>query len=58
MDGAADDPDRIEISHFHKWSPRFIQLFHIRPLGNNWQFAFNVKFYPPDPSLLTEDITR
>uniref|UniRef100_A0A7N8WM20 Erythrocyte membrane protein band 4.1 like 2 n=1 Tax=Mastacembelus armatus TaxID=205130 RepID=A0A7N8WM20_9TELE len=25
---------------------------------NNWQFAFNVKFYPPDPSLLTEDITR
>uniref|UniRef100_A0A7N8YP24 Erythrocyte membrane protein band 4.1 like 2 n=1 Tax=Mastacembelus armatus TaxID=205130 RepID=A0A7N8YP24_9TELE len=26
--------------------------------GNNWQFAFNVKFYPPDPSLLTEDITR
>ncbi|XP_041832697.1 band 4.1-like protein 2 isoform X9 [Melanotaenia boesemani] len=26
--------------------------------SNNWQFAFNVKFYPPDPSLLTEDITR
>uniref|UniRef100_A0A8C3ARS6 Erythrocyte membrane protein band 4.1 like 2 n=1 Tax=Cyclopterus lumpus TaxID=8103 RepID=A0A8C3ARS6_CYCLU len=26
--------------------------------NNNWQFAFNVKFYPPDPSLLTEDITR
>ena len=26
--------------------------------GNNWQFSFNVKFYPPDPSLLTEDITR
>ncbi|XP_018427811.1 PREDICTED: protein 4.1-like isoform X6 [Nanorana parkeri] len=23
-----------------------------------WQFVFNVKFYPPDPSLLTEDITR
>uniref|UniRef100_H3A4W4 Erythrocyte membrane protein band 4.1 like 2 n=1 Tax=Latimeria chalumnae TaxID=7897 RepID=H3A4W4_LATCH len=23
-----------------------------------WQFAFNVKFYPPDPSQLTEDITR
>lgn len=27
-------------------------------IGNNWQFAFHVKFYPPDPSLLTEDITR
>ncbi|XP_056151044.1 band 4.1-like protein 2 isoform X2 [Lampris incognitus] len=26
--------------------------------SNNWQFAFNVKFYPPDPSLLTEDLTR
>ncbi|XP_048346642.1 band 4.1-like protein 2 isoform X3 [Sphaerodactylus townsendi] len=23
-----------------------------------WLFTFNVKFYPPDPSLLTEDITR
>ncbi|XP_074472013.1 band 4.1-like protein 2 isoform X5 [Sebastes fasciatus] len=26
--------------------------------SNNWQFVFNAKFYPPDPSLLTEDITR
>ncbi|KAM3602288.1 uncharacterized protein V6R79_001503 [Siganus canaliculatus] len=26
--------------------------------SNNWQFSFNVKFYPPDPSLLSEDITR
>ncbi|XP_031721954.1 band 4.1-like protein 2 isoform X12 [Anarrhichthys ocellatus] len=26
--------------------------------NNNGQFVFNVKFYPPDPSLLTEDITR
>ncbi|KAM4633108.1 band 4.1-like protein 2 isoform 5-T5 [Polymixia lowei] len=26
--------------------------------SNSWQFSFNVKFYPPDPSLLTEDITR
>ncbi|XP_076021416.1 band 4.1-like protein 2 isoform X5 [Genypterus blacodes] len=26
--------------------------------SNNWQFAFSVKFYPPDPSILTEDITR
>ncbi|XP_063773395.1 band 4.1-like protein 2 isoform X11 [Pseudophryne corroboree] len=23
-----------------------------------WQFVFSVKFYPPDPSQLTEDITR
>ncbi|XP_048105530.1 band 4.1-like protein 2 isoform X13 [Alosa alosa] len=23
-----------------------------------WNFSFNVKFYPPDPSQLTEDITR
>ncbi|XP_060095308.1 band 4.1-like protein 2 isoform X8 [Heteronotia binoei] len=23
-----------------------------------WLFTFNVKFYPPEPSLLTEDITR
>ncbi|XP_044859860.1 band 4.1-like protein 3 isoform X3 [Mauremys mutica] len=23
-----------------------------------WQFSFNVKFYPPDPSQLSEDITR
>uniref|UniRef100_A0A8C6WQ77 Erythrocyte membrane protein band 4.1 like 2 n=1 Tax=Neogobius melanostomus TaxID=47308 RepID=A0A8C6WQ77_9GOBI len=26
--------------------------------SNSWQFSFNVKFYPPDPSLLTEDLTR
>ncbi|KAM4529604.1 band 4.1-like protein 2 isoform 9-T12 [Fundulus diaphanus] len=26
--------------------------------SNNWHFAFSVKFYPPDPSQLTEDITR
>ncbi|KAM4581702.1 band 4.1-like protein 1 isoform 7-T8 [Fundulus diaphanus] len=26
--------------------------------NNPWQFAFAVKFYPPDPSQLTEDITR
>ncbi|XP_053142920.1 band 4.1-like protein 2 isoform X8 [Hemicordylus capensis] len=24
----------------------------------SWLFTFNVKFYPPDPSQLTEDITR
>ncbi|XP_069743113.1 protein 4.1-like isoform X8 [Narcine bancroftii] len=26
--------------------------------GCPWHFYFNVKFYPPDPSELTEDITR
>ncbi|XP_066514987.1 band 4.1-like protein 2, partial [Hoplias malabaricus] len=26
--------------------------------NSQWQFSFNVKFYPPDPSQLTEDITR
>nr|XP_023961600.1 protein 4.1 isoform X14 [Chrysemys picta bellii] len=26
--------------------------------GGPWNFTFNVKFYPPDPAQLTEDITR
>ncbi|XP_043074905.1 band 4.1-like protein 2 isoform X18 [Puntigrus tetrazona] len=26
--------------------------------NSQWQFSFSVKFYPPDPSQLTEDITR
>uniref|UniRef100_A0A4W3JDJ2 Protein 4.1 n=1 Tax=Callorhinchus milii TaxID=7868 RepID=A0A4W3JDJ2_CALMI len=26
--------------------------------GGPWDFIFNVKFYPPDPAQLTEDITR
>ncbi|XP_039190251.1 protein 4.1 isoform X4 [Crotalus tigris] len=26
--------------------------------GGPWIFTFNVKFYPPDPAQLTEDITR
>ncbi|KAG7469154.1 hypothetical protein MATL_G00125930 [Megalops atlanticus] len=26
--------------------------------GSNYEFTFNVKFYPPDPAQLTEDITR
>uniref|UniRef100_A0A7N6B820 FERM domain-containing protein n=1 Tax=Anabas testudineus TaxID=64144 RepID=A0A7N6B820_ANATE len=29
-----------------------------RQIRNNWEFVFGVKFYPPEPSLLTEDITR
>ncbi|CAH1253466.1 EPB41L2 [Branchiostoma lanceolatum] len=30
----------------------------IIPTGGPWVFGFNVKFYPPDPSQLQEDITR
>uniref|UniRef100_A0A3B4YY13 Erythrocyte membrane protein band 4.1 like 2 n=1 Tax=Seriola lalandi dorsalis TaxID=1841481 RepID=A0A3B4YY13_SERLL len=30
----------------------------VHPSSIHPSFAFNVKFYPPDPSLLTEDITR
>ncbi|XP_078613907.1 protein 4.1-like isoform X30 [Branchiostoma floridae x Branchiostoma japonicum] len=30
----------------------------IIPPGAPWVFGFNVKFYPPDPSQLQEDITR
>ncbi|XP_016098670.1 protein 4.1-like, partial [Sinocyclocheilus grahami] len=26
--------------------------------GVAWNFSFNVKFYPPEPALLSEDITR
>ncbi|XP_063040937.1 protein 4.1 [Engraulis encrasicolus] len=26
--------------------------------GTNYEFTFNVKFYPPDPAQLSEDITR
>ncbi|KAG8451172.1 hypothetical protein GDO86_003434 [Hymenochirus boettgeri] len=26
--------------------------------GGPWEFTFNVKFYPPDPAQLSEDITR
>lgn len=31
---------------------------HLLLLGSPWNFAFTVKFYPPDPAQLTEDITR
>lgn len=27
-------------------------------LGEPWKFNFEVKFYPPDPAQLQEDITR
>lgn len=27
-------------------------------IGGAWHFSFNVKFYPPDPAQLSEDITR
>lgn len=35
----------------------FLQLFFVIS-GGPWDFTFNVKFYPPDPAQLTEDITR
>lgn len=28
------------------------------PAGVPWNFSFNVKFYPPDPAQLSEDLTR
>ncbi|KAM9800817.1 band 4.1-like protein 1 isoform 8-T8 [Syngnathus typhle] len=31
---------------------------HVLSADSPWHFAFAVKFYPPDPSQLTEDITR
>ncbi|XP_043940836.1 protein 4.1-like isoform X3 [Protopterus annectens] len=30
----------------------------VHVVGGSWNFAFSVKFYPPDPAQLTEDITR
>uniref|UniRef100_A0A8B9Q9Z2 Protein 4.1 n=1 Tax=Apteryx owenii TaxID=8824 RepID=A0A8B9Q9Z2_APTOW len=35
----------------------FPKLFFVIT-GGPWDFTFNVKFYPPDPAQLTEDITR
>ncbi|KAK4824824.1 hypothetical protein QYF61_019674 [Mycteria americana] len=35
-----------------------LTIGHFPCLGLPWIFTFNVKFYPPDPSQLTEDITR
>uniref|UniRef100_A0A663EQM5 Erythrocyte membrane protein band 4.1 like 3 n=1 Tax=Aquila chrysaetos chrysaetos TaxID=223781 RepID=A0A663EQM5_AQUCH len=34
------------------------KVTHKTAAGGAWQFAFNVKFYPPDPAQLSEDITR
>ena len=34
------------------------ELTKILCLGHPWEFNFEVKFYPPDPSQLQEDITR
>uniref|UniRef100_A0A3Q3WF90 Protein 4.1 n=1 Tax=Mola mola TaxID=94237 RepID=A0A3Q3WF90_MOLML len=31
---------------------------HKQVQGSNFSFTFNVKFYPPDPAQLSEDITR
>lgn len=35
-----------------------IQLIAVCLTGVPWNFSFNVKFYPPDPAQLSEDITR
>lgn len=37
---------------------RFYSHFFLISAGGAWQFSFNVKFYPPDPAQLSEDITR
>jgi band 4.1-like protein 1/2/3 len=34
------------------------KLFTVIALDEPWAFNFEVKFYPPDPSQLQEDITR
>uniref|UniRef100_A0A8B9FSQ8 Erythrocyte membrane protein band 4.1 like 3 n=1 Tax=Amazona collaria TaxID=241587 RepID=A0A8B9FSQ8_9PSIT len=34
------------------------KVMHQTAASGAWQFAFNVKFYPPDPAQLSEDITR
>uniref|UniRef100_A0A803V7D5 Erythrocyte membrane protein band 4.1 like 2 n=1 Tax=Ficedula albicollis TaxID=59894 RepID=A0A803V7D5_FICAL len=39
---------------FYENSEQKVSLYE----GLPWIFTFNVKFYPPDPSQLTEDITR
>lgn len=35
-----------------------ILLYLFVPVGGTWVFEFAVKFYPPEPSHLSEDITR
>ncbi|XP_042164415.1 band 4.1-like protein 3a isoform X8 [Oncorhynchus tshawytscha] len=34
------------------------QIRGVWNMGVAWNFSFNVKFYPPDPAQLSEDITR
>uniref|UniRef100_A0A803V342 Erythrocyte membrane protein band 4.1 like 2 n=1 Tax=Ficedula albicollis TaxID=59894 RepID=A0A803V342_FICAL len=40
------------------WIYLRLTIIYFLCLGLPWIFTFNVKFYPPDPSQLTEDITR
>uniref|UniRef100_A0A3Q4GIY4 Erythrocyte membrane protein band 4.1 like 1 n=1 Tax=Neolamprologus brichardi TaxID=32507 RepID=A0A3Q4GIY4_NEOBR len=55
------DTDNTKVRHtnththtdMHRWAQQDILLV----LGP-WNFGFAVKFYPPDPSVLIEDITR
>ena len=43
----------------HPWVCLLDLFFsHLLLSGSPWNFAFTVKFYPPDPAQLTEDITR
>lgn len=37
---------------------KMINIYNIPPLGEPWMFNFEMKFYPPDPNQLQEDITR
>lgn len=37
---------------------QFCYKFFLLSIGGAWHFSFNVKFYPPDPAQLSEDITR
>lgn len=54
-----------ELNSVHNFTvcPHFLQynvsqtfLHYLQ--GANYNFTFNVKFYPPDPAQLSEDITR
>lgn len=35
-----------------------ILFFQFNFIGLAWEFKFEVKFYPPDPQTLHEDLTR
>lgn len=45
-------------SKFGRLTLCVVQLIAVCLTGVPWNFSFNVKFYPPDPAQLSEDITR